>query len=165
MLELSCAVDPFCKLQALLPGTEGASRAGTAPLGAAKERRGAKPTSHPDPLGCLFCGVLWSEPLLSSPISLALSWTCYTLEAPPGLGTFAAATTVCKQMANSNNVSNGHLHSRQKKNNFLKHEIHKKNGVTKEAKVSSSTYKWFTLKKFLPNLVIGNQAFSFPLLG
>ncbi|XP_063147421.1 serine palmitoyltransferase 3 [Candoia aspera] len=37
-------------------------------------------------------------------------------------------------MAHPKDFSNGHLHCRQKKNNFLKHEIHKKNGVVKETK-------------------------------
>ncbi|XP_039176407.1 serine palmitoyltransferase 3 isoform X1 [Crotalus tigris] len=37
-------------------------------------------------------------------------------------------------MAHPKGLSNGHLHCRQKKNNVLKHGIHKKNGVVKETK-------------------------------
>lgn len=49
-------------------------------------------------------------------------------------------------MAHPKDLSNGHLHCRQKKNNLLKHRIHKKNGVVKETKVS------VTLQDRLPNL-------------
>uniref|UniRef100_A0A8D2JAQ1 serine C-palmitoyltransferase n=1 Tax=Varanus komodoensis TaxID=61221 RepID=A0A8D2JAQ1_VARKO len=42
-------------------------------------------------------------------------------------------------MANPNCLSNGHLHCSQKRNNFLKHEIHKKNGVVKEIKENGVT--------------------------
>lgn len=49
-------------------------------------------------------------------------------------------------MAHPKGLSNGHLHCRQKKNNFVKHGIHKKNGVVKETKVSAA------LPNRLPNL-------------
>ncbi|XP_062981939.1 serine palmitoyltransferase 3 [Elgaria multicarinata webbii] len=48
-------------------------------------------------------------------------------------------------MATPNGLCNGHLHSRQKRNNIFKHEIHKKNGVVKEIKkngiANGGTYK------------------------
>ncbi|XP_066478549.1 serine palmitoyltransferase 3 [Tiliqua scincoides] len=51
-------------------------------------------------------------------------------------------------MANSNALSNGHLRCRQKRNHLLKHEIHKKNGVSKESKENGVANGGFYKKPF-----------------